>query len=69
METTARPKRFEEITRLMLADLGFTDFELLMAINHSRRVLINDYAPSNPYPSAEAINMKRDSDNLKDFIH
>jgi hypothetical protein len=66
---TARPKRFEEITRLMLADLGFTDFELLMAINHSRRVLINDYAPSNPYPAAEAINMKRDSDNLKDFIY
>jgi hypothetical protein len=30
--------------------------------------LINDYANSNPFPSAVALNLKRDSDNLGDMI-
>jgi hypothetical protein len=66
--TTARPKKFEEITRLMLISLGFKDFELIMELNHSKRILINDYSYSNPYPSAVAINILRDSDNLKNMI-
>jgi hypothetical protein len=65
---TARPKKYEEVTRKMLDKLGFTDCQLIMGVNHSRRVLINDFAPSNPYPSAVAINLVRDADNLGDMI-
>ena len=65
---TARPKKYEDVTRKMLDKLGFTDCQLIMGVNHSRRVLINDFAPSNPYPSAVAINLVRDSDNLGDMI-
>jgi hypothetical protein len=48
--------------------MGFVNYVLVMEANHSRRVLINDYANSNPFPSAVALNLKRDSDNLGDMI-
>jgi len=65
---TARPARFEQRTRETLDALGFKNYTLIMAVNHSRRVLINDYSHSNPYPSATAINLPRDSDTLRDVI-
>lgn len=65
---TARPARFESRTREMLDDLGFRNYTLIMAVNHSRRVLINDYSYSNPYPTAVAVNLRRDEDTLKDVI-
>lgn len=65
---TARKKKYEEYTNEILTELGFVDYVLVMEANHSRRVLINDYANSNPYPSAVALNLKRDSDNLGDMI-
>lgn len=66
--TTARPANLEAKTRAMLDDLGFKNYVLIMATNHSRRVLINDFSHSNPYPSAVAINLPRDADNLRDYL-
>lgn len=66
--TTARPIKFETRTREMLDNLGFKNYVLIMATNHSRRVLINDFSHSNPYPSAVAINLPRDADNLRDYL-
>jgi dTDP-glucose pyrophosphorylase len=65
---TARNKKFEELTKNMLDELGFRNYTLLMEIYHSKRIVINDYASTNPYPSAIAINLKRDSDNLGELI-
>ena len=65
---TARKKRYEEYTNKILTEMGFVNYVLVMETNHSRRVLINDYANSNPFPSAVALNLKRDSDNLGDMI-
>ena len=65
---TARKKKYYDITRNMLDNLGFSKCDLLMEIHHSKRIIINDYSNSNPYPSAEAINIQRDIDNLGDFI-
>jgi len=65
---TARPWKQESVTRKMLQELGFTDYNLLMGIHHAKRILINDFASSNPYPSAIAINLVRDADNLGDMI-
>ena len=39
-----------------------------MGLPHSQRIIINDYAPSNPFPTASAININRNSDQLKDII-
>ena len=52
----------------MLDELGFRNYNLLMGLNSSSRMLINDYNDANPHPRAIAINIKRDSDNLKDFL-
>ena len=65
---TARPWKYESVTRKMLQNLGFDDYYLVMGIHHAKRILINDFASSNPYPSAIAVNLVRDSDNLGDMI-
>jgi hypothetical protein len=65
---TARSKEFETITRLMLNDLGFKSCELIMNVHHSKRILINDFANTNRFPTASAINLPRDSDTLKDYL-
>ena len=66
--TTSRPEKYRKITLDMLDELGFGSCSLIMGIHHSKRVLINDYANSNPYPTALAINIKRDSEDLGDLI-
>jgi len=65
---TARKNKYESYTRKLLDELGFKEYILIMEANHSRRVVINDYANSNPYPSAVAINIKRDTDSLGEMI-
>ena len=66
--TTARPVEFKTKTRQMLYDLGFMSFELIVGLQNARRIVINDYNKTNPYPRAEAINLVRDSDNLEDLL-
>jgi hypothetical protein len=66
---TARDKnQWYDITFNMLKEFGFEDFELIMNVNHSRRILINDFATTNPYPSAVAINIPRNANNLRDYL-
>lgn len=66
--TTSRPKQYENRTRQVLDDLGFRDYELLIGLLNSRRILINDYNKANPYPRAEAVNIPRNSDTLNDYM-
>jgi NDP-sugar pyrophosphorylase family protein len=65
---TARPEKYKDLTKRTLEDLGFEGCDLIMGIHHSSRILINDFAYSNPYPSAIAVNLPRDSDTLKDYL-
>jgi hypothetical protein len=52
----------------MLNELGFEGCDLIMDVHHTNRVIINDFSNTNPYPSAIAINLNRDSDNLEDYL-
>jgi len=45
-----------------------SNFKLLLGLNHSQRILINDYYLTNPNPSAVAINISRDDENLDQLI-
>ena len=65
---TAREPQYRSETRQMLSELGFVDFSYIDGLQNASRILINDYNNSNPYPRASAINIKRDSDNLEDFL-
>ena len=51
-----------------LKDKGIEYDQVIMGLPHSRRVLINDFAKSNPYPSATAINMPRNKTDLKELL-
>jgi hypothetical protein len=66
--TTARPKSLDNRTIEMLEGLGFTDIHLISGLPNAKRVLINDYNAANPFPRAVAVNLKRGSDNLRDFL-
>jgi len=66
--TTARQENAKQDTNQLLNKLGFVDYTLLMNLPNTKRILINDYNNANPYPRAESINLKRDSDNLSDFL-
>ncbi|CAN2169935.1 hypothetical protein MCETARE7_00027 [Candidatus Nanopelagicaceae bacterium] len=66
--TTSRSATYRGLVALKLTELGFVDFELLMDLPHARRFLINDFAPTNPFPSAVAINLPRNSADLSDYL-
>ena len=66
--TTARHPSLEPLTRTMLDDLGFDGCQLIMGLHHARRIVINDFATTNPYPSAVAINIRRDDDCLDQLL-
>lgn len=66
--TTSRPKEYEERTRQVLDDLGFSNYQLLIGLLNSKRILINDYNNSNPFPRAVAINIPRNSDTINNYL-
>lgn len=66
--TTSRPNYMRELTIKELDEKGVMYDELITGLPHCKRVIINDFAKSNPYPSCEAINIPRNSDNLKEFL-
>ena len=52
---TSRPEKYREKTEKALTTLGFKVHALVMGCPHSSRILVNDYASSNPFPAARAI--------------
>ena len=66
--TTARPEKIHKHVEKMLKGLGFKNFKLITGLPNTKRILINDYNEANPFPRAIAINIKRDADNLRDFL-
>lgn len=66
--TTSRSDEYREKTIKQLETIGLNCNNLIMGLFHGQRILINDYAPSNGYPSAIAINLERNSDKLKDLL-
>jgi len=65
---TSRPKQNEEITVSALDNLGFTNFRILFDLPHSPRMVINDHSITNPYPTALALNVPRDSNDFWNSI-
>ena len=66
--TTSRPERLRQITITELQTKGIPYDELVMGLPHCQRVIINDFARSNPYPSCKSINIPRNTDDLKEYF-
>lgn len=66
--TTSRPKSEKQYIKNLLKENGIICHEIICDLNHSQRIIINDYSTTNIYPTASSINLKRNSD-LSDFIN
>ena len=66
--TTSRAESERQETILELSKHNISYHQLIMNLPHCKRVLINDYSASNPYPAAESINLLRDHDNLNLYL-
>lgn len=66
--TTARPKDALDDLRIALEGLGFKNPSLVCGLFHSQRILINDFAATNPYPSALAVNLERNSATVGNVV-
>jgi hypothetical protein len=66
--TTARSEKHRTRLEAEIVSSGFEDFRLLMGLQHSKRYLINDFSQTNPYPSANSVNIPRNADNLSEYL-
>ena len=66
--TTSRTEAVRSHLEAHLTRAGFKSPEILMGLPHGRRVLINDFASTNQYPSATAINIQRNARNLEEYL-
>ncbi|MFI3291771.1 MAG: HAD hydrolase family protein [Opitutales bacterium] len=65
--TTARTEEFRLDLEAILEENQIKPYAILMGMNHATRVVINDFAPTNPYPSCLAVTLPRNS-NLNDYF-
>jgi len=65
---TSRKPESREATLAQLKREGIKYHDILFDMNHGRRLIVNDFANTNPYRSCDAINIPRDSNELKAFL-
>jgi hypothetical protein len=66
--TTSRDPGVRAATLAQLERVGVKYHHLLDGLVHGRRVVINDYARSNPYRACDAINLPRDGTELREML-
>jgi len=64
---TCRPPECIEGVIKLLEEKGIIIHSAITNCNHACRIIVNDFASSNPYPSCEAINILRNAD-LNEYI-
>ena len=65
---TSRTEEYLKDFKEFIAEYGIIYKIIISGCNHSQRVLLNDFAPTNPYPSCEAISVPRNS-LIKEYIN
>jgi hypothetical protein len=66
--TTSRPEFTRHETVLEMKKFGVKYHQLIMGLQHSARVLINDFSPSNNYPTSISVNIPRNSNELSKYL-
>jgi hypothetical protein len=62
--TTSRPESEKKLLEELFEKNKIRVQHYLMGLPHTKRILINDYAETNSYPTAISINLLRNSDEL-----
>lgn len=65
--TTSRTEEYRANLEELLINNGIKPYAIITGLNHSSRVIINDFAATNPYPSCTAVSIPRNS-LIKDYI-
>ena len=66
--TTSRPEALKDELHRELTSAGLHVDQFVMGLPHGSRYLINDFSATNPFPSAVAINLERDSTTLEAYL-
>ena len=66
--TTARSSSSKDVTIKQLDREGVKYDNIIFDLFHANRTLINDYGTSNPYPTCDAVNIVRNSNELERFL-
>jgi hypothetical protein len=66
--TTSRPEALKDELNRELKSAGLQVDQFVMGLPHGARYLINDFSATNPFPSAVAINLERDSTTLESYL-
>lgn len=64
---TSRTEECRSALEEMLSAQDIHPHAIIMGVNHAMRVMINDFAPTNPYPSSMAVTFPRNG-RLKDYL-
>lgn len=62
--TTSRPKDEAQKIKKVLHKYKIKVKKIVTGLKHSRRIIVNDFANTNPYPSSVSINTERNSEEL-----
>jgi hypothetical protein len=65
---TSRPEKYRAKTLASLVEQGLRVHALVTGCAHAQRCIVNDFASSNPFPTASAINIERNAPSLSKFI-
>jgi hypothetical protein len=66
--TTSRKSECKDATETQLSSLGVRYHSIIYDLPHAQRVIVNDFSDSNPFPSAVAVNLPRNSDALSSML-
>ena len=66
--TTSRPEFLRQTTVDEMNRHNMPYDQLVMGLPHCKRVVVNDFANSNSFPCAEAINIPRNQNNLSEYL-
>ncbi len=58
---TAREEKYLNQFKKTLSEYNIKYKTIISGCNHAQRILVNDFAPTNPYPSCKAISIPRNS--------
>lgn len=66
--TTSRPEKYRSQIENYFKENDINIHAIVMGINHSPRIIVNDFAPTNPYPSCSSVNLPRNG-LLEDYLN
>ena len=64
---TARPDEYLDEFKNLMQKRKIKYKQIISGCPHGKRVIVNDFASTNPYPSCEALSIKR-NDKLGDYL-